>query len=71
MKNNDFKPGQKVTLSIDRDELFAGDIAYVTKAYPDGYVDLSDKSPEYFPQDDCIPERTAHRVPISLIKNNN
>jgi hypothetical protein len=45
-----------------------GEEVYIVKLYTDDRVDLSDKDLDYFPQDDCIPERTAHRVPVSLIE---
>ena len=62
-----FKLGQKVRLKADRDQLCRGEEAYIVKIH-DNRVDLSTKDLEYCPQDDCIPERMAHNVPMSLIE---
>lgn len=59
--------GEKVILTVDRDQLCAGESAYITKIYPNNRVDLSNKSLDYCPQDDCVPDRMAHNVPVSLI----
>lgn len=68
MKNNtEFKLGQKVTLLVDRDELCAGECAYIVKILANGRVDLSNKPLDYCPQDDCVHDRMAHNVPTSLI----
>ena len=68
MEKNTIKKFQKVRLLTSMGQLFAGDICYVSKVYDDGFVDLSNKSDSYLPQDDCIPFRPAHRVPINQIE---
>ena len=61
--------GQKVKLLADNSQLYAGEFAYITKIYlEEGCVDLIDKPLDYFPQDDCVHDRSAHKVPISEIQ---
>ena len=71
MKKQDIKKGQKVILLIGKDQLMTGESCYVTKIYDDDFVDLSNKSDGYCPQDDCIAFREARRVPICTIASEN
>ena len=67
-KKKDVQLGQKVTLLADRDQLCAGESAYIVKILANGRVDLSNKPLDYCPQDDCVPDRMAHNVSTHLLK---
>jgi hypothetical protein len=67
MVKEQVKKFQKVRLLGNWGQLHTGDICYISNVY-DGFVDLSNKSDSYLPQDDCIPFRPANRVPISQIE---
>lgn len=68
MDQGQVKKFQKVRLLGSWGQLHTGEICYISNVYEDGFVDLSNKSDSYLPQDDCIPFRPAHRVPISQIE---
>jgi len=68
MEKSEVKKFQKVRLLTSSGQLYTGDICYISKIYDDGFVDLSNKSDGYFPEDDNIPFRPAHRVPITQIE---
>lgn len=68
MKMSEVKKFQKVRLLVSSGQLYAGEICYISNIYDDGFVDLSNKSDSYLPQDDCVPFRPANRIPISQIE---
>jgi hypothetical protein len=68
MEKSEVKKFQKVRLLTSSGQLYAGDVCYISRVYDDGFVDLSNKSDSYLPQDDCVPFRPALRVSISEIE---